>query len=418
MRAPMSLQSLDHQSAGVAIRRASAEMFAGDRAQHAAPLAQRDHAPQPLSVELLRGRTAIGPYLPELVELARQSGQPAAGLYTEHFLGQPYTGGKVPHLLLFREPPTGGASEHTRGSRPALPSALSGAVLVHEYRRFGLSLRLFVGEDTAGERNVIAAPELRFALALHAAKLLLRDRASLVLLALAEDGAAVNLAEDMERLEPGGYRLATPSRVLARRLPLQQTYQATLATLGAHTRRNLRAYRRRAEEGLGSRFVAQVAISETEFVALNRQCAYPTPDEVARWRYRAARTLPGGVLCGMLDRTGAWIGLLGGRRCNGTLYIDWQLNRLGIESFSPSTVLRAYVLEHESRLGTHTLLFEGGTPHSIRHSFVQDRITDLLAMRRRSVFALGLRASVSHLLPARHPLVEALRHPELVWRED
>jgi len=281
-----------------------------------------------LTVRLYSGRQAIQQQLPALIDLGRRSRPPGAAEYLPYFLGQPYTGGKIPHLLLFYAPPN--PSEPARGT-----GTLIGAVLVHEYRRFHTSLGLFVTEDYGGERNIIAAQELQSDLALHAAEYLLRSHAHLVLISL-RDGVfrAAGTGKSLCGAGSGRWLHTSSSRTLKRRLLLARDYDGTLATLGAHTRRNLRAYRRRAEAALGCSFVPCAEISETEFLALNGVCAYPTPEFVASWRYRTARSQPGGVFSGLRAQDGRWLSLLGGRRAGDTLSIDWQLNRVEFESLS------------------------------------------------------------------------------------
>lgn len=350
-------------------------------------------------ITVVSGVDAIRAHLPAILDLGQRSAQPAAAVYLDHFLGQPYTGGKLPHLLLFREP----------GSDPAAP--LEGAVLVYEYRRFGLPLGIFVTEDHGGERSILGPATDRPTLALRAARYLLTRGARLLLLSLHK---VEFLLPPAEAASPRQALLAAPERTLTRRLPLGPTFDATLATLGSHTRRNLRAYRRRAVKELHCTFLPAADISEPAFVELNHLCSYPTPDPVSSWRFRSAHAAPGGFLCGLQGGDGQWLSLLGGRRCNRTTFIDWQLNRLGFEELSLSTVMRSFVIEHESELGTHTLLFEGGTPHSIRTSFIPDRITDILVVRRTPL-ALTLRRLIKSVLPATHPLVEALANPTLAW---
>lgn len=274
---------------------------------------------------------------------------------------------------------------------------------------------MFVTEDYGGERNIIAAQELRSDLALQAAEYLLRSHAHLVLISL-RDGVfrAAGTGKSLCGAGSGRWLRTSSSRTLKRRLLLAPDYEGTLATLGAHTRRNLRAYRRRAETALGCSFVPCVELSEIEFVALNGVCAYPTPEFVASWRYRTARSLPGGVFSGLRAQDGRWLSLLGGRRAGDTLSIDWQLNRVEFESLSLSAVMRSYVIEHECREGTRALLFEGGTPHSLERSFTPDRVTDLIAARR-SLQGFGLRQWVGRFLPPPHFLARALTSPDLRW---
>jgi len=349
----------------------------------------------PMKVRLYSGRQAIVHRLPELLALGRCSMQPGAAEYVDYFLCQPYTGGKIPHLLMFDTPlPHCEPGDET--------GKLTGAVIVHEYRRLRTSLGVFVTEDYGGERNVIAPCAMRSRLAVAAAEYLLRSHAHLVLISLRDAefrGAAAG--EPIRDAPSGSWLRAASTRTVLRRLLLAGDYDATLANLGAHTRRNLRVYRRRAEATFGCRFVPTAKLSEPEFLELSRVCSYPTPESVSSWRYRTVCLLPGGVLCGVRTDDGRWLSLLGGRRAGGTLFIDWQLNRVEFESLSLSTVMRSYLIEHECREGTQALLFEGGTPHSLVRSFAPDRVTESAG---GALYAAGLgTATMDWEVPAADP---------------
>ncbi len=353
----------------------------------------------------LIGRPDILSAQPLLVELAERSSQPGAADYIDYFLTQPYTGGKIPHLLLL-------CADRVNSAAALKSSELLGAVLLHEYQIARVPLRVFVTEDYAGERNVLAPAPTRSAVALRAAAHLLQRGAHLAILSL-QDAAF----EQESPFRPGvpGATWSTARRTLHRRLPLAASYDATLATLGSHTRRNLRYYRRRAEDQLQCQFVAAAHIGEDQFVALNRMCAYPTPEFVAHWRYRTATSLPGGVFAGIRSASGDWLSLVGARRSHGTTWIDWQMNQTRYPSLSLSTVLRSYLIEHEIAAGSRTLVFEGGTPHSMQISFTPDYVLDLV-VARNSIPAKLLRHLSGAVLPKKNFLAETVSRPDLIWR--
>ncbi len=335
------------------------------------------------------------------MELAARSTQPGAADYIDYFLTQPYMGGKIPHLLLLCAGSIDAASLHS--------SQVLGAVLLHEYQIARVPLRVFVTEDFGGERNVLAPASIRSAVALRAAAHLLQRGAHLAIISL-QDAAF----DPVVGTVPGA-TWSTARRTLHRRLPLAGTYDATLATLGPHTRRNLRYYRRRAEVQLQCEFVAEVHIGEDQFVALNHLCAYPTPEFVAHWRYRTATSLPGGVFAGIRAASGDWLSLIGARRSHGTTWIDWQMNQTRYPNLSLSTVLRSCLIEHEIAAGSTTLVFEGGTPHSMQISFRPDHVIDLIASRE-TIPAKLLRQFASAVLPRKNFLAETLSRPDLIWR--
>jgi hypothetical protein len=203
-------------------------------------------------------------------------------------------------------------------------------------------------------------------------------------------------------------------RHVPRYLPLAATLEETLARMGRHTRRNLRYYRRRLETDLGATFVPCVAMDRTQFMEVNRCSMYPVADDLAGWRYDSMGRLPGALFVGVQANDGRWLSLVGGHRRGGMTEIVWQMNRAGLPRYSLSTAMRAYLLEHEIALGTKQLEFEGGTPHSIRHSFAHVQSVDVVVLRR-SLRGWLLRRFADRLLPETNFVREALLDRDLLW---
>ena len=76
--------------------------------------------------------------------------------------------------------------------------------------------------------------------------------------------------------------------------------------------------------------------------------------------------------------------MLAGRRFGETSEILWQMNRAGYAAHSLGTVMRSYCIEHEVERGARRLQVEGGTFHSMSHSFQREEIIDLVVMPSRS----------------------------------
>jgi hypothetical protein len=165
-------------------------------------------------------------------------------------------------------------------------------------------------------------------------------------------------------------------------LPLEETFDKTLAKIGTRTRRNMRYYRKRAEAELGCVFLPVVEIDEREFLNFNRECMYAVPAKVASWRYESLKNIETPLFMGIKDKDGRWLSMLGGRRHHGGSEILWQMNRDGLSAYSLSLVMRSYFMEHEIAHGMTKLYMEGGTAHPMRFSFVNDKVTDLVVMRR------------------------------------
>ena len=198
----------------------------------------------------------------------------------------------------------------------------------------------------------------------------------------AEDGpAAVGAALSASR-DRVTARWSTRERVIPGYLELLPTYDATLARVGVRTRRNLRYYRRRAETDLGCVFLPQVQASREELLSFNSECMYGVAAKVAGWRYDSLKELSGPVFMGVKDREGRWLSMLGGRRYLNRSEILWQLNRDGLAAYSLGTVMRSYFIENEIGQGSRRLYAEGGTPHTIRFSFVPENLTDLIVVRQ------------------------------------
>jgi hypothetical protein len=265
---------------------------------------------------------------------------------------------------------------------------------------------------------MLALPEQRLKVASIASRVLLDRGAHIVMLSFRAAG------EEADKEEIFGLGILPSSRItadwtwrereIAAYLPLEDTYEGTLAKLGQKTRSNMRYYRRRAETQLGCRFITPVEISPEEYVRFNRECMFRVRDHVALWRLKAMEDLRDPVLMGIKDREGRWMSLLGGRRYKDRMEILWQMNRDGLPTHSLSTVMRSYCMEHEIGRGMKRLYIEGGTAHSVHHSFVREELVDLVAVRRSPV-AWVMKKVAKRLVSLDNELADVLRDPETVW---
>jgi hypothetical protein len=186
--------------------------------------------------------------------------------------------------------------------------------------------------------------------------------------------------------------------------------------MGPKTRRNFRSYRRRAEADLRTEFVPEVRMGREELLEINSRSTNPATREAMLWRYSLQESEQAGAMfCGVRSQDGQWLSLIGGRRHGEITEIDWQVNLAGLPQYSLSTVMRAYLLEHEISRGTRKLMFEGGTPHPMRHSFVLGDATDVLAVRRYSTRGWGLRRFSRRLFPESNFLAAALHDEAAEW---
>jgi hypothetical protein len=357
-------------------------------------------------VHLLRGRQSISALAGMLEELCRRTNQTGAMHWLEFFLGSPLSEKKIPTLVMVGLQP---------GIDPAKATAddLSGAVLLYEYKVVGVGMRVFTTDDATGWRTVIAPIDLRAQVAEEACRALL-ERGGLAAVISFEGRTGRRAASPVRDGSAPAYRIATRNRVVPRHLLLAETFDATLAGMGRHTRRNLRYYRRRLEEELGSFFVSAVAVGREEFLTFNRKSTNPVENSLATWRYNTIHELGGTWLSGVKGRDGRWLSLIGGRRYLGLTEIDWQMNLAGLPRYSLSTVMRSYMLEHEVGLGTKELAFTGGTPHTMRHSFQCVEAADVIVLRQ-SVAARLLFKLAGRVLPDKNFLVQALCDRHVPW---
>jgi hypothetical protein len=388
------------------------------------------HAPGQASVRLLRGLKSILKLQPQLAALARSSGQTGEADSLLYLLSKPAYLFRIPHLLLIH---------NLDSSGPSL-SRLSAAMLLFEYK-LPFGTRIFASVDPTGRRSVLAPPELRARVAVIAARSLVARGAHLVRITFSEvhrdsDEFRHPVSGALSEANSRNAATALPAivnelRVIPDRplpaaqwsmresehpayLPLLPTFDATLARIGQKTRANLRYYRRRCEKEQGCTFVPNARLTRQEFLAFNRQCAYPVSGYLAVCRYRALYTHPHQHVHGVRDAQGRWLSLVGIRRQNGFVELDWQMNRAGMPNSSLSTVLRSYLIDHEIALGSTRLYIEGGTEHPIVLSFLKQRVSDL-TVKRDSAYIRLLERFAPYFLTPRSYIRETLKNTGFQW---
>ncbi len=324
------------------------------------------------TIHIVRGGDSILRLQRVLADLSARCGQPGVMDDVGYFLSKPGTLRRVPHLLLFSKAP----------------------VLV-----LGCGIGIFSTNDRSGRGTLVAPAALRSSMAEMATRSLM-DRGVLAVLISFRDGDTANPKKGPDKSQPVGGSTAGGSTVVGSTandktarwvwrqretpdyLQMEETFDGTLAKIGTRTRRNIRYYRKRAEAELGCVFLPLVQIGKREFLDFNRECMYAVPAKVASWRYESLKYLETPLFMGIKDRGGRWLSLLGGRRHHDGTEILWQMNRSGLSAYSLSIVMRAYFMEHEIAHGMTKLYMEGGTAHPMRFSFVNDKVTDLVVVRR------------------------------------
>jgi hypothetical protein len=294
------------------------------------------------------------------------------------------------------------------------------AVLLFEYRVFGMPTGVFSTDDWGGFRTVIALEAEREAMTAMAADALLRNGAQLALISyghLPHVGSAFAPSLNLPAL------WASSKRPVAMTLLLQPTFSATLATLGKSTRFNLGYYRRRLYAVTQCELIGDIRglLMEHELDAINRASLNPVEPSEFRRQYKSANGLPGGFLLGLRSAQGQWLSLIGGWRQGDVTVLHWQMNAAGYEKFSIGTAMRSYFLEHEVQRGARKLIYYGGTPHSMGNSFAREEVTDLTVRRRSlrgaALYGVGrILASLRAYVRINSQLVQTIGSDELVWR--
>jgi hypothetical protein len=349
------------------------------------------------TIHVVRGCDSILRLQRVLADLSVRCGQPGVMDDVGYFLSKPGTLRRIPHLLLFSKASVLDLERLTADD-------LLGAVLLYRYMVLGCGIGMFSTNDRSGRGTLVAPAALRSTMAEMATRSLM-DRGVLAVLISFRDGDTANPKEGPDKSQPfvgstargstaggspaGGStandktaRWVWRERETADYLRMEETFDGTLAKIGTRTRRNIRYYRKRAEAELGCVFLPLVQISKREFLDFNRECMYAVPAKVAAWRYESLKYLETPLFMGIKDRGGRWLSLLGGRRHHDGTEILWQMNRSGLSAYSLSLVMRAYFMEYEIAHGMTKLYMEGGTAHPMRFSFVNDKVMDLVVVRR------------------------------------
>ena len=363
------------------------------------------------ALHMARGNERILAMRETLIAFSELCGQPGTMDDLSYFLSKPGLLNRIPCLFMLVKRPNLKLEELRLDD-------LIGALFLYEYSVLGCGIRAFATNDRSGRGTMLALPQQRLRVASIAGRVLMDRGAHIVMLSFRsageetekEDINELNLLPSLRIKADWAWR----ERQIAAYLPLEDSYEGTLATLGKKTRVNMRYYRRRAEAQLGCRFISEVMLAPEDFVRFNRECMYRVSDRVALWRLKTMQDLKDPLLMGMKDGDGRWLALLGGRRYRDRTEVLWQINRDGYSTHSLSTVMRSYCIEHEIERGMKRLYFEGGTAHSIHHAFVREELVDLVAVRRSPVAWVMTKVAKRQVSPD-NELADVLKDPETVW---
>jgi hypothetical protein len=148
-------------------------------------------------------------------------------------------------------------------------------------------------------------------------------------------------------------------------IALQETYDGFLATLGKHTRRNVRYYTRRAAAA-GIVFAQDVSKIEHSMAAARiRRGTHLSATAASLARAERLMDLHDGVRFALRDRTGKIVATLCGFSKAGRFHLLTQVNDARLAKYSLSLVLRGLTIEHLIATGHTELQFVGGSSLSL-----------------------------------------------------
>lgn len=262
-------------------------------------------------------------------------------------------------------------------------SHLAGIVYGLERCLFGVSAGVVECGDSCGDGSVFCEPERFDEIVNLAVNTFLGSN----LTWLARVSWNTSTAEEKERIELQelpGKAISEEIRVNAwTDLCLERTYEQFIESLGSRTRRNMRYYRRRAEQKQWE-FVSDVtpkdAAAAIESLYPHQGIGKKDQTELGRFQKRLEE-VPGAFYSGLRNSDGAWIGIMGGWVRGTHLFILTQLNNAAYASASVSMVLRSYVIERAINAGIRHLRFIEGCEGTLKR-YCRVRATHLLVHRK------------------------------------
>ncbi len=198
----------------------------------------------------------------------------------------------------------------------------------------------------------------------------------------------IRLPAERDAPLPGSVRTALirgrwQRRDASNRLSLDGGLDGLMGRFSYKMRRNLRYYRKRADEELGCVFFPHLSPEQTRqtLQELSRRSTFPIKISTTLNYAAELAKVDGSFACGLQDNTGRWISLITGYRDPDTSYITLQLNHADVEATSLMTVMRSHFLEHEVELGRSGVSFIGGSNPSWLRACLPEVCHELLAIR-------------------------------------
>lgn len=277
---------------------------------------------------------------------------------------------------------------------------LIGAVYGARRCIFGIPVGILECGDACGDGSILALERCSGEVIEKAAAAILKER-FVSLARLSWNSGVPGVAErPIERQRTARFIARDFSLELWHDLWLERTYDLFLDKLGAQTRRNMRYYRRRAEQQ-GWVFVNDIERAKA-FAAMKslyplRQSGRKNRAELASFE-KTLSEVPGAFFSGLRNESGAWISMIAGWVKGSNMFIIMQLNDATYTKASLSNVLRSYVIERAIESGICRVKFIGGCEGSLKKYCRADRTSHLLLQKTGYVSQIAVRA-VCRLFP-------------------
>lgn len=180
------------------------------------------------------------------------------------------------------------------------------------------------------------------------------------------------------------------------RMPLGSSYDDFLRSLGQHTRRNLRYYRRKASEA-GIHFDPQVGPADfkLQLEELNVRSHFSAKTSHVERDDRLMALYGGGLRVALRGGDGRAVALLCGFRVAERFYVLTQWNDRSLGRLSLSNVLRGHLVEYLIQAGCRELVFVGGTSLSFGR-FCAPQPFELLLLDREKGLPAFLKRLFAH----------------------
>jgi hypothetical protein len=299
------------------------------------------------TTDLIIGARNLRPFIPVIRELRVRCGQ-QEDLTTDpqYFIAANSSNRRVAAVLIYHH------------------QELEGCVFFFEHYKFGIGLGIMRGGGRMGESLVAGPAEFRLQYVHLAAQSFLQHRGI--------HGVSISVRSPLDAcLEVMGpesrYRIFS-ERNIQFKLPLQDTYRATLDAMGPRTRRSLAAKRKQLQTRAHVTFLPSLEPAQAleAMMSLRTKALAKSTTSFCRARHRLLEEAPNFFCMGLRLPDGAWLSMLSGWRLNRVTYVDLQMNDMHFKQESISAVMRAFMLDHEIEHKQELIHFVGGTSLLLR----------------------------------------------------